>query len=390
MGFNTWYQFRTAISEDLILEQANLLVSSGLAAAGYTCVNLDDGWMAPARAADGSMVPDPAKFPSGIKALADQLHALGLRSGLYTAIGTRTCQNLPGSWGHYAQDAQTYADWGIDFVKVDMCGGVPAGITQAAITSSFEQFGTALRAANPSVAYSQELPIFAMGTPGFVQSVRDSATFSNMWRVVPDEYPLTHANAYPTVLAHLAQDWHLHSFGGWGHWNDLDMVAPGYPAVSGWTPQDLKNQLAVWAMEASPLLISADIGTLPADALASLANPMLITIDQSGNQCASSVTVGSVQALTKPYPGGGIAACFLNMGTGATSAAFTLAQLGITSARASGTDVWSGSSTQFTGVSIGLSAGQVRLLRIMPLLQHLRRESKGLYGNDGTRDRYPD
>jgi alpha-galactosidase len=366
MGFNTWYQFRTAISEDLILRQANLLVSSGLAAAGYTCVNLDDGWMAGTRAADGSMVPNPGKFPSGMKHLADELHALGLRFGLYTAIGTRTCQNLPGSWGHYTQDAQAFASWGVDFVKVDMCGGLPTWITQATLTDSFRQFGTALRAANPSVVYSQELPIFTMGKSGFVQSVDDSATFSSMWRVAPDEYPLTQAHAYPMVLDHLARDWHLHGFAGQGHWNDLDMVAPGYPAVSGWTPQDLKNQLAVWAMMASPLLISADIGALPADALACLANPVLIAVDQSGSQCASSVTTGNVQALAKPY-GSGIAACFLNMGTGAASAAFTLAELGISSARASGTDVWTGRVTQFSGVSIGLNTGQTRMLLITPL-----------------------
>ena len=98
MGYNTWYQFRTAITESVVVRQAELLVSSGLAAAGYNCVNLDDGWMATQRAANGELAGDAAKFPHGMRWLAEQVHALGLRFGLYTAIGTRTCQSLPASW----------------------------------------------------------------------------------------------------------------------------------------------------------------------------------------------------------------------------------------------------------------------------------------------------
>src|SRR6201995_4179840 len=99
MGYNTWYQFRTGITESLVVRQAELLVSSGLAAAGYRCVNLDDGWMAAERAANGELTGDPAKFPRGIPWLAEQIHALSLRFGIYTAIGTRPCQSLPASWG---------------------------------------------------------------------------------------------------------------------------------------------------------------------------------------------------------------------------------------------------------------------------------------------------
>jgi alpha-galactosidase len=101
MGYNTWYQFRTGITESVVIRQAELLVSSGLAEAGYRCVNLDDGWMAAERDANGELTGDPAKFPHGMAALAGQVHALGLRFGLYTAIGSRTCQSLPASWGHY-------------------------------------------------------------------------------------------------------------------------------------------------------------------------------------------------------------------------------------------------------------------------------------------------
>jgi alpha-galactosidase len=367
MGFSTWYAFRTAINESLVLQQAQALVNSGLAAAGYNCVNLDDGWMAPARDANGELAPDPAKFPNGMAALASEIHALGLKFGIYTAIGTRTCQNLPGSWTHYGRDADTFARWGVDFVKVDQCGGLPTWATQDTVTEDFRIFGNCLYDAIPGVVYSQELPLWALNTPGanFTNAIVSSAANSNMWRVAADEYPLTQANAYPMILNHLAADLHLHGYANPGHWNDLDMVAPGYPAVSGWTLQDLKNQLAVWALEASPLIISADLPALPVDALACLLNPHLIAIDQSGVQCPTSVTVGHVQALVKPDPRGGIAACFVNMGTGTASAQFTLSQLGISSAQATATDIWAGTVTApFSSVSVTLAVNTTRLLQI--------------------------
>jgi alpha-galactosidase len=363
MGYNTWYQFRTSITESEVVRQAQLLVSSGLAAAGYNCVNLDDAWMAAGRAPDGELAWDVAKFPRGIPWLAGQIHALGLRFGIYTAIGARTCQSLPGSWGHYAQDAKTFASWGVDFVKVDMCGGLPAWTTVETLTEDFRQFGEHLRQHNPDVVYSQELPIYQIGKPGFRSTVRSSAEFAHMWRVAHDEYPLTHENASPMILGHLAAALPLHSFAGPGHWNDLDMVAPGFPA-SGWTQQDLLNQLSVWAMEASPLLISADIGALPPAALAALKNPHMIAIDQSREQCSEVIMNGPIQALRKPDPLGGIAALFVNLGPETGTGRFSLPELGIASAPAIAHDVWTGNTLTLTEVSVTLGAGQTTLMQI--------------------------
>jgi alpha-galactosidase len=363
MGYNTWYQFRTNITESIVVRQAQLLVSSGLAAAGYNCVNLDDGWMAAERTANGELTGDPTKFPHGIPWLAEQIHALGLRFGLYTAIGTKTCQSLPASWGHYEQDAETFASWGVDFVKVDDCGGLPAGTTLDELTENFRQFGAYLRQYNPEVVYSQELPIHQIGKPSFLPSVRSSAEFAHMWRVAHDEYPLTHDGASSMILGHLAADLELHSFAGPGHWNDLDMVAPHFPA-NGWTLSDLHNQLAVWAMEASPLLISADIEALQPDALAALKNPQMIAIDQSGEQCSKVIMNAHIQALMKPHPHGGTAVLFVNLGTGSSTGHFSLSELGITSARASGYNVWTARTTTFSEVSVTLEAGQTSLLQI--------------------------
>jgi alpha-galactosidase len=372
MGYNTWYQYGAGATQSDVLEQADYLVSSGLAAAGYDTVNLDDGWMASARTSDGSLTWNTTEFPNGIPWLASQIHALGLKFGIYEAIGTRTCQGLPGSGGttaadnYYAQDAQTFADWGVDFVKIDECGGLPAGTTLASLTSSFEQYGADLRADNPNVVYSEELPIYELGQTDFTQAVQSSATFANMWRVAADEDPDDSASS--TILGHLAADLHLHAFAGPGHWNDLDMLVPGTPAAHpfDWTLADEQSQLSVWAEEASPLLISTDLTTLTSDELAALENPDIIAIDQSGSQPSTAITSGNIEAVFK-QTSIGTAVLFANLGTGSGTGTFTLSQLGISTPEASGYNVWKDETTTFSGVSVTLPAGQTETVVINPV-----------------------
>lgn len=374
MGYNTWYQFGAGLTESAVLQQADRLVSSGLAAAGYDTVNLDDGWTAAARTGDGSLTWNTTKFPHGIAWLADQIHGLGLKFGIYEAIGTRTCQNLPGSGGttaagnHYAQDASTFADWGVDLVKIDECGGLPAGTTLASLTSAFQQYGADLRAADPGVVYSEELPVYVLGQSDFTQAVQSSSTFADMWRVAADES--TSVPASTTILGHLASDLHLHAFAGTGHWNDLDMLVPGAPTAHpfDWSLTDEESQLSVWAEEASPLLISTDLTTLTTAELTALKNPDIIAIDRSGSQAATAVTSanGNLEAVFKKADGG-TAVLIANIGTGAGSGTFTLAQLGVNAAKATGYNVWKQQTTTFSGVAVTLQAGQTETLVIKPV-----------------------
>ncbi len=375
MGYNTWYQFKAALTESAVLQQADQLVSSGLAAAGYDTVNLDDGWTAAARTSAGSLTWNTTKFPHGIPWLAGQIHALGLKFGIYEAIGTRTCQNLPGSGGttaagnHYAQDARTFADWGVDFVKIDECGGLPTGTTLASLTTAFEQYGADLRADDSAVVYSEELPVYALGQSDFVQSVQSSATFANQWRVTGDESPSV--SAPTTILGHLAADLHLHAFAGPGHWNDLDMLLPGTPAAYpfNWSLADEQSQLSVWAEEASPLLISTDLTTLTPAELAALKNPDIIAIDRSGSQPSTSVTSadGRIEAVFKPADGG-TAVLFANLTTTASSTEdFSLSQLGISASVASGYNVWKNETTTFNGIHLTLPAGGTETVVIKPV-----------------------
>jgi alpha-galactosidase len=371
MGYNTWYQYGAGATEADVLAQARFLVSSGLAAAGYDTVNLDDGWMASARTSSGALTWNTARFPDGIPSLASQVHALGLKFGIYEAIGTQTCQKLPGSGGttaaanHYAQDAATFRSWGVDYVKIDECGGLPSGTTLASLTTAFQQYGADLKADNPSVVYSEELPIFVLGQSGFDTAVQSSSTFANQWRVSADENPTVSAST--TILGHLAADLHLHAFAGPGHWNDLDMLVPGTPSAHpfGWSLADEQSQLSVWAEEASPLLISTDLTTLTSAELAALKNPDIIAIDQSGSQPATAITSGNIEAVIKKADNGE-AVLLANLGTGSGTGTFTLSQLGISTAKATGYNVWKNETTTFSGVSVTLAAGQTETLVIKP------------------------
>src|SRR2546422_9628292 len=121
MGWNSWNRFGVKIDEALVLETAEALVATGMRDVGYRYVVIDDGWMAPERDGGGDLVADPAKFPRGIAALARRVHALGLRLGIYTDAGTRTCQGLPASLGYEFRDARRFAEWGVDYLKVDWC-----------------------------------------------------------------------------------------------------------------------------------------------------------------------------------------------------------------------------------------------------------------------------
>jgi alpha-galactosidase len=185
-----------------------------------------------------------------------------------------------------------------------------------------------------------------------------------MWRVAPDENISQSASS--TILGHLAADLHLHAFAGPGHWNDLDMVLVGNQKAMpfDWTDPQEESQLSVWAMEASPLLISSDLSTLSAREIADLTNPHMLVIDKAG-QAARSVTVGHIEAVIKPDPEGGMAVLLVNLGSGTSSAKFTLAQLGISAATVHGFNVWTGTTAgAISAVATTLPAGGTALYRL--------------------------
>ncbi len=314
MGWDSWYAYRCAVTQNDILAAGRALVSSGLAARGYDYVVLDDCWMAHNRAADGSLTWNRATFSRGIPWLARQIHGMGLKFGLYESIGVRTCTQHPGSWGHYTQDARTFASWGADFVKMDSCqvmAPIPRSADPLTQEMLFNQFSAALAAVNEaghSIIYSQELP--RQGdpqhtNPRFLQFVADSARTANMWRITPDEEPRQDphqilATALSTDLALWKYASPTGVFGG--TWNDLDYLMAGNTAFA-WPRAQTRAQESIWAEESSPFIF----GTAPpwgAGTVADLGNRVVIGIDQDVHQGRLVAHIGAVSVVSKPYAGG--------------------------------------------------------------------------------------
>ena len=369
MGYNTWYEYGAGITEARVLAQAQAMESDGLAAAGYNVIALDDGWQgttAAARAAGASLTWNATDFPHGIPWLAGQLKSMGFRLGIYTAIGKNTCTDhgaLAGSYGNYSGDAALFARWGVTFVKVDSCGGMPAGTKLAALLADFQQFGKYIEAAG--MGYSEEAPVgMPVGSPQYLTAVAESSKIANAWRVAPDESWVDSERT--TVIGHLNDDLPLARYASPGHWNDLDMLVPGevdaHPFK--WSVTDEQSQLAVWAMEASPLLLSTNVTGLTPAELAPLVNPAMIAIDQSGSQASHQGLSGSIRYLYKGADGG-MAVMLANTGSGTAGIALPLSQAGLSSANAKIRDVFA-RSTVSNKLRATLAPGRAALYVLNP------------------------
>jgi alpha-galactosidase len=262
MGWNSWNRFACDISEDLIKETADALVSSGLSKLGYNYVNLDDCWHATERDADGNLVADPKRFPSGMKALGDYIHAKGLKFGIYSSAGFKTCQAFPASLGMEDLDAAKYAEWGADYLKYDNCyqdHGAPQ--------VRYPPMAKALQNSGRDILYSlcewgRENP--ATWAPEISHSWRISGDIKDEWRSI-----VSRANiAAP-----------LWRYAGPGGWNDPDMLEVGN---GGCSMEEYKSHFSLWAMLKAPLIIGNDIRGLTAEdeAMKILMNDEIVAINQ--------------------------------------------------------------------------------------------------------------
>ena len=167
MVFNSWAVTGCDISQQTFVDAANTLVDTGLAAAGYNYVNIDDCWSAAERDADGNLVADPARFPNGMKWLGDYLHERGLKFGIYADAGTKTCAGYPGSWDHFQQDADTFASWGVDLLKLDGCNlpSIDGQTSDQVLQTAYTQMSEALKATGRPIVYFESAPAYATDLP---------------------------------------------------------------------------------------------------------------------------------------------------------------------------------------------------------------------------------
>ena len=269
MGWNSWNRFQCNVSETLIRETADAMVVNGMRDAGYQYVNIDDCWHG-TRDTLGFIRPDPQRFPSGMKALADYVHGKGLKLGIYSDAGWKTCGGRPGSRGYEFQDAQQYARWGVDYLKYDWCNADSLKASGAYTTMRDAIY----RAGRPMV--------FSICEWGDNQPTTWAPAIGHLWRTTGDitncwDCELNHGTwSQWGVLQIIDKQKPLRRFAGPGHWNDPDMLEVG----NGMTVIEDRSHFTMWAMLAAPLIAGNDLRTMPATTREILTNREIIAIDQ--------------------------------------------------------------------------------------------------------------
>ena len=314
MGWNSWNKFQCNVSETLIRETADVMVASGMRDAGYQYVNIDDCWHG-GRDSLGFIQPDPQRFPSGMKSLADYVHSKGLKIGLYSDAGWKTCGGRPGSRGYEFQDAAQYARWGVDYLKYDWCNADSLKASGAYATMRDALFS----AGRPMV--------FSICEWGDNQPATWAPSTGHLWRTTGDitncwDCELSHGTwSQWGVLQILDKQKPLRRFAGPGHWNDPDMLEVG----NGMTVTEDRAHFAMWAMLAAPLIAGNDLRNMSAETRETLTNREVIAVNQDslGVQGYPHKTMlGGVEIWFKPLVGGDWAMAILNRAAAAQTVTF--------------------------------------------------------------------
>ncbi|MGW3493009.1 NPCBM/NEW2 domain-containing protein [Streptomyces sp. NPDC001020] len=372
MGFNNWNSThcRAEFDESMVKGIADLFVEKGLKDAGYQYVNLDDCWALPSRNADGKLVPDPARFPNGIKAVADYVHSKGLKLGIYTSAGTKTCNpaGFPGALGHEYSDARQFADWGVDYLKYDNCNnqGVDAKLRYTTMRD-------ALKATGRPIVYS----ICEWGANKPWEWASD---LGQLWRTTGDI-----SDDWGSMLSILKQNLPLAPYAGPGHWNDPDMLEVGN---GGMTDTEYRTHFSMWSVMAAPLLIGSDLRTASPATFDILGNKEVIAVDQDplGKQGTVVSSEGGRWVVAKEMADGSRAVALFNETNSAQRITTTAPAVGLPQASAyTLRDLWRHTSFNTAGkISATVPAHGTVLVRVTADRQwddHAPAVELGLDGN---------
>jgi alpha-galactosidase len=316
MGWNSWNKFGCNVDEKLIRDTADAMVTSGMRDAGYQYLVIDDCWHRQ-RDAHGDIQADPQRFPSGIKALADYVHSKGLKFGIYSDAGTKTCAGRPASRGYEFQDAAQYAAWGVDYLKYDWCNTT----TQNA-QASYSIMREALNHTGRPI-------VFSLCEWGTAKPWLWAASVGNLWRTTGDitdawDGKKDYSNGVMTIVDLNEPLW---PYASPGHWNDPDMLEVGN---GGMTQEEYKSHFSLWAMMAAPLIAGNDIPHMTAPIQSILLNKEIIALDQDplGKPGHRVRKDGDLEVWVREIAGGNRAVLLLNRGTAAANIHFSWDELG--------------------------------------------------------------
>jgi alpha-galactosidase len=326
MGWNSWNHFAEAIDDRIIRETADAMVASGMAAAGYVYVNIDDTWEG-GRDTQGNIMPN-RKFPD-MRALADYVHRKGLKFGIYSSPGPVTCGGYEGSYGHEEQDARTFAAWGVDYLKYDWCSAARI-YTSSQMRPIFQRMGEALGGCGRAMVFS---------ISGYGSGIGDIWTWGpraggNLWRTMGD----IQDNWRRMSEIGFSQD-RFAPYAGPGHWNDPDMLEVGNGGMSA---TEYRTHFSLWCLLAAPLMAGNDLRAMSAETLGILTNREAIAVDQDalGRQGTRLSARDGVEIWEKPLGGGGRALGLFNRGDAQVAASVAWAEAGLSSRPSSERDLW--------------------------------------------------
>jgi alpha-galactosidase len=362
MGWNSWNYFAGKVTDKNIRDSADLIVSSGMRDAGYVYVNIDDTWEGE-RDASGVLHTN-AKFPD-MKALADYVHSKGLKIGIYSGPGTKTCGGYAASLGHEEQDAKMYAEWGIDYLKYDLCSFIPDVLEKQApndkaeqmriMIAAYDKMGKALKATGRPIVYS----LCQYGWDAVWEWA--PALGGNLWRTTGDIDP-----HWDRIYAIVSQQEGLEKYAGPGHWNDPDMLEVGNGKLS---LAENRTHFSIWAMLAAPLLAGNDLPNIKPEIKAILTNREVIAIDQDrlGKQGARVYSDGEVDVWARHLAGGALAIAVVNAGSDRYSTHpfhLNLRKLGLAGTQTA-KDLWTGKTMELTeNMPLELASHDVLLVRV--------------------------
>ena len=362
MGWNSWNYFAERVTDKDIRDSADQIVANGMKDAGYIYVNIDDTWEAE-RDATG-LLHTNSKFPD-MKALADYVHSKGLKIGIYSGPGTKTCGGYTASLGHEEQDAKMYADWGIDYLKYDLCSFIPDVMEKQApndhaaqmriMFAAYDKMAKALKATGRPIVFS--LCQYGWDAPWEWAP----AMGGNLWRstgyISPD---------WDRIYAILSQQDGLAKYAGPGHWNDPDMLEVGNGKL---TTEENRAHFTMWAMVAAPLLAGNDLPHMKPEIHEILTNSDVIAIDQDklGRQGTRAYSDGEVEVWTRHLSGGALAVAVLAAGDNRFSTHpfhLDLAKLGLHGPQEA-KNLWTGKTMTLTEhMPIEITSHDVLLVRI--------------------------
>jgi alpha-galactosidase len=346
MGWNSWNMFGDKVTETAVRETAEAMAANGLKECGYEYLVIDDCWSRKeGRNSHGDLVPHPNKFPNGMKALADYIHGLGFKLGIYSDAADFTCASYPGSYGFEEQDAYLWASWGIDFLKYDYCS---APADQETAIRRYARMGDALKRTGREILFS----LCEWG--GRSPYLWGRSVGGQMWRVTGDVVD-SWANTFVPehnwtglgIDAAIDIGVNLHEYAGPGGWNDMDMLIVGLQGKGqipgmGSTMAEYQTHMSMWSMLCSPLMIGCDVRHMDQEVASLLMNREVLAVNQDvlGKQAMRIKKNGALEVWKKKLADGSVAVAMLNRGSVSGEIAFTAGDVGLLDSSKLVRDLW--------------------------------------------------